>query len=101
MTSDAATCGANALGKAWALNENVEAARPHAKIEAIFIFAILTFLSWRLSVRVVFMLAYFGGFEPDCSLHHCDGGWPPTSVDDRRLDPTGADVERECSFGCR
>ena len=29
------------LGKAWALNEKVEAARPHAKIKAIF--AIVTF----------------------------------------------------------
>jgi hypothetical protein len=36
MTSDAATWGANALGKAWALNEKDEAARPHAKIETIF-----------------------------------------------------------------
>jgi hypothetical protein len=41
MTSDAATWGANALGKAWALNEKAEAARPHAKIKAIF--AIVTF----------------------------------------------------------
>jgi len=36
MTSAVATWGANVLGKAWALNEKVEAARPHAKIEAIF-----------------------------------------------------------------
>jgi hypothetical protein len=41
MTSDAATWGANVLGKAWALNEKIKAARPHAKIEAIF--AIVTF----------------------------------------------------------
>jgi hypothetical protein len=43
MTSDAATWGANGLGKAWALNENVEAAKAHARIEAIF--AIIHFLS--------------------------------------------------------
>jgi hypothetical protein len=35
----------NVLGKAWALNEKVEAATLHAKIDAIFIFAIFTFLS--------------------------------------------------------
>jgi len=43
MTEDAATWGANVLGKAWALNEKVEAARPHAKAEANFIFAVVIF----------------------------------------------------------
>jgi|SRR6266478_2523329 len=36
MTSDAVARGADGAGKAWALNENIEATKPQAKIEAIF-----------------------------------------------------------------
>jgi len=60
MVSDVATCGADEPGKAWALNENIEATRPQAKIEAIFDMVIFP-LAKPWSNRVLALMAVTAG----------------------------------------